>query len=534
MAAVPFVYRYYPTVRAARARVAAGEAGALRLLHGHYLQDWLVQGADTDWRVDAVHGGAPGRSPTSARTGATWWSSSPATASLRCVAHTAGGGAQSTVLFTTDRGASGSVVVSQASPGRKNSLVATLDGDDASFGFDQEQPENLRIGTVAENRGGAARSVGLGRRRALSVLPPGHPQGYQDCFAAFVRDCYAAIRGERPDGLPTFDDGRGPPRCSTPSSPRARPRPGWRYPHEARFPDRVPARPSRCPRSPRGPRRTATRRWRSRPGRDLGARPFTATHLDAANFDARAADATRELFERHGLTLSSLAFYENNLHPDPAERRAINEHVAACIDAAALLGCPTVGTFVGRDPGRSVAENLARRREGVRPARGPGRGEGRPAHHRELRDGGLAPGRLPGQPRLLPRAVGVDVLDRPLPQLRPVPPGVARHRPGRGAAALRRPDPARAGQGRAARSRSAATATAGRARPSCARTRGTSAGGATACPDSATSTGRRRRHALRGRVRRRAVRRARGPRLGRRPKTRSTPVCRSPTARCAR
>ena len=30
----------------------------------------------------------------------------------------------------------------------------------------------------------------------------------------------------------------------------------------------------------------------------------------------------------------------------------------ACIDAAALLGCPTVGTFVGRDPGRSVADNL--------------------------------------------------------------------------------------------------------------------------------------------------------------------------------
>ena len=29
-----------------------------------------------------------------------------------------------------------------------------------------------------------------------------------------------------------------------------------------------------------------------------------------------------------------------------------------CIDAAARLGCPTVGTFVGRHPGRSVADNL--------------------------------------------------------------------------------------------------------------------------------------------------------------------------------
>jgi sugar phosphate isomerase/epimerase len=91
---------------------------------------------------------------------------------------------------------------------------------------------------------------------------------------------------------------------------------------------------------------------------DLGDRPFTATHLDAAGFGQRQADETRALFDKYDLTLSSLAFYDNNLHPDPAEREAVNEHVAACIDAAALLGCPTVGTFVGRHPGRSVAENL--------------------------------------------------------------------------------------------------------------------------------------------------------------------------------
>jgi sugar phosphate isomerase/epimerase len=92
---------------------------------------------------------------------------------------------------------------------------------------------------------------------------------------------------------------------------------------------------------------------------DLGARPFTATHLEVAAFGERQADETRALFDRHGLTLSSLAFYDNNLHPDPAERKAINDHVTACIDAAALVGCPTVGTFVGRHPGQSVAENLA-------------------------------------------------------------------------------------------------------------------------------------------------------------------------------
>ncbi|MEU6700976.1 sugar phosphate isomerase/epimerase [Pseudonocardia sp. NPDC046786] len=90
----------------------------------------------------------------------------------------------------------------------------------------------------------------------------------------------------------------------------------------------------------------------------VGDRPFTASHLDVSSFGEREAYSTRALFDRHGLTLSSLAFYDNNLHPDPGERKAVNDHVAACIDAAALLGCPSVGTFVGRHPGRTVAENL--------------------------------------------------------------------------------------------------------------------------------------------------------------------------------
>ena len=90
----------------------------------------------------------------------------------------------------------------------------------------------------------------------------------------------------------------------------------------------------------------------------LGDRPFTASHIDVEKLDAGGAEEIRALLDGHGLTLSSLAFYDNNLHPDPDERAAVNRHVLACVDAAALLGCPTVGTFVGRDPGKPVAENL--------------------------------------------------------------------------------------------------------------------------------------------------------------------------------
>lgn len=84
---------------------------------------------------------------------------------------------------------------------------------------------------------------------------------------------------------------------------------------------------------------------------DLGDRPFTATHLNVDGFTDGDAEATKELFAKHSLTLSSVAFYDNNLHPDAAERKAINAHVLSCIDAAALLGCLTVGT-VATGPSR--------------------------------------------------------------------------------------------------------------------------------------------------------------------------------------
>jgi sugar phosphate isomerase/epimerase len=90
-----------------------------------------------------------------------------------------------------------------------------------------------------------------------------------------------------------------------------------------------------------------------------GSRDFEAAHIDVARFGERAADGVRALFDRHGLTLSALAYYENNLHPDVTRRAEIAAHVRANIDAAALLGVECVGTFVGRHPGLTVKENIA-------------------------------------------------------------------------------------------------------------------------------------------------------------------------------
>lgn len=90
-----------------------------------------------------------------------------------------------------------------------------------------------------------------------------------------------------------------------------------------------------------------------------GDRDFVASHLDVAHMTEESAAEVRSLFDEHGLTLSAVAYYDNNLHHDEQRRREIQEHVRRCVDAAVLLGSPLVGTFVGRDNALSVAENLA-------------------------------------------------------------------------------------------------------------------------------------------------------------------------------
>jgi predicted dehydrogenase len=242
VATVPFVYRFYPLVREARARVGSGAIGSLRLIHGCYLQDWLATEHDDNWRVDPERGG-PSRA--FADIGSHWCDLVEFVTGDRLTAVcaeavtaipervSAGGGhafethgragadgvrrAVKTedivvVLFRTRDGVAGSVVVSQVSPGRKNRLQFEIAGADATLSFDQERPETLWVGGREASEVVARDPAHLADEAArYSLLPPGHPQGYQDCFDAFVADTYRAIRAgggaAAVDGLPSFADG---------------------------------------------------------------------------------------------------------------------------------------------------------------------------------------------------------------------------------------------------------------------------------------------------------------------------------------
>ncbi len=234
VATVPFVYRYYATVREARARVETGEIGDIRLIHGGYLQDWLLTPEDANWRVHEEYGGA---SRAFADIGSHWCDLvefvtghriNEVTARLvhaiperfvrehqDAFSQGARGEKKSVstedaaiVMFRTDRGAVGSVVVSQISAGRKNRLQFEIDGSQAALGFDQENPESLWIG----RRDGVTllpRAPELLSKAAASyaTLPAGHPLGYHDCFDSFIKDTYEAIQNGLPDGLPDFSAG---------------------------------------------------------------------------------------------------------------------------------------------------------------------------------------------------------------------------------------------------------------------------------------------------------------------------------------
>jgi predicted dehydrogenase len=223
MASVPFVYRFYASVREARERIKADTVAPLWLLHGTYLQDWLSSSDLSNWRVDPELGG-PSRA--FADIGVHWCDLMEFTTGHRIVRLTSRLGRAfpqrragteladvrtedgAVVLFETDQGAIGSLVVSQVTPGRKNRVWFSFDGPDASYSFDQEVPEALWVGTRTQNLVVLRGTDEFGKAASTySRLPAGHPQGYQDAFNAYIADVYDGVDGAAPDGLPTFADG---------------------------------------------------------------------------------------------------------------------------------------------------------------------------------------------------------------------------------------------------------------------------------------------------------------------------------------
>ena len=241
--AVCFNQRFYPIVHQARAMVAAGEIGRVRLISGGYLQDWLLLDTDWNWRLVADKGGAL-RAVTDI--GSHWFDmvqfvtgdvitevmadlhtfvpvrSHPEGEVETFAAPTVAAGDRAEKAIDSDDaagvllrfadGARGTCTISQVSAGRKNGLTWEVDGSTAALSWGTESPDDLWIGHRGRPNEILKRDPGLLHPSAATTVgyPGGHVEGYADTFRALFAAVYADIAAGRPaptPAYPTFADG---------------------------------------------------------------------------------------------------------------------------------------------------------------------------------------------------------------------------------------------------------------------------------------------------------------------------------------
>ena len=84
------------------------------------------------------------------------------------------------------------------------------------------------------------------------------------------------------------------------------------------------------------------------------------SHIDVNNLTVEKISEIKYAVKEAGIFISALGYYPNPLDPDPNKSEFFVEHIKEVIRGAAKLDVPVVTTFIGRDPSRSIKDNLAR------------------------------------------------------------------------------------------------------------------------------------------------------------------------------
>ncbi len=215
-------YTGYPMVRQARAMVAAGELGAIRVVHVSYLQDWLTTSVETtgvkqaEWRTDPARsgaGGAVGDIGTHAHNLACFVTGLTVERLAADLQHFGPGRSlddSANVLLRFAGGARGTLTCSQVTPGKENALTLGVYGERGGLEWSQEEPNILWHTPYGEPTRRLTR-MGAGANEAanaVSRIPNGHPEGYLEGFANIYSAAAAAIRAGRADpDLPGIEAG---------------------------------------------------------------------------------------------------------------------------------------------------------------------------------------------------------------------------------------------------------------------------------------------------------------------------------------
>jgi predicted dehydrogenase len=236
-----FNIRFYPQVQQARALVLDGAVGAVWNVHGGYLQDWLLLPTDWNWRLEPERGGTL---RAVADIGSHWLDLVQFVVGMKVEALLADlvttipvrqrpareietfaaaddvereDAEMATedlahILLRFEGGTRGSLVVSQVSAGRRNSLRFEVDGSTGSLAWDSERNEELWLGHRGQPNELLLRDPVLlaPETRSRTGLPAGHAEGFAETFRELYRAVYAAVAaGESPEqpDYPTFADG---------------------------------------------------------------------------------------------------------------------------------------------------------------------------------------------------------------------------------------------------------------------------------------------------------------------------------------
>ncbi|MFN3972376.1 MAG: Gfo/Idh/MocA family protein [Gemmobacter sp.] len=204
-------YTGYPMVRQARAMVAAGDLGEIRLVQVEYVQDWLTEPLEETgqkqaaWRTDPAQsgkGGATGDIGTHAYNLACFVSGlelEALAADLQSFVPGRRVDDNGHVLMRFKGGARGMLWCSQVAPGNENALRLRVYGTKAGLDWAQEDPNYLWVTPLGAPRQRITRGgAGAGPEAArLTRVPPGHPEGYLEGFANIYAEAARAILARR-------------------------------------------------------------------------------------------------------------------------------------------------------------------------------------------------------------------------------------------------------------------------------------------------------------------------------------------------
>jgi predicted dehydrogenase len=238
---VAYNLRYYPLCHEARALLEKGAIGQPKLVHGSFLQDWLLYPGDWNWRLDPKLGGQlravsdigthwldlvtwiigrkvtelcadlatvvpvrqrpRGRVETFQKADSTNVDSIPITTDD-----------YASVLFHLEGDLRGVMTVSQVSAGRKTRLWFEIDGTEGSLSWNSEEPSTLWIGRRDRASEALPKDPSLmsPQTRKYAAYPGGHVEGYPDTFVQLFRDFYEYLEAgdlNAPRTFPTFETG---------------------------------------------------------------------------------------------------------------------------------------------------------------------------------------------------------------------------------------------------------------------------------------------------------------------------------------